>query len=268
MCARRQPESVIGEMLAMPEMHGLFDWMRGLSFIEARREGLFPHDLAREARADDLRWRNPNWYNELHKRARAYYLARLGQGSAQQQQRQLFDYIFLHRDNPVVRPYFEWQTTGALLTDALHEDDVPALLAMVEQHEGADSAQLASHWFESQPQGVVVFRDVKNEPVAFMLMVNLAQAASDTPTFDPAVRVTWNYLQRRAPLRAGEAATLFRYWLARDTYQDVSPAQSLVFVNAVRHYVTTPNLAYTFFPTANPDFWAPVFAYAELHRLR
>ena len=50
-------------------------------------------------------------------------------------------------------------------------------------------------------------------------------------------------------------------------YQQVSPAQSVIFVNAVRHYLSTPGLAYTFLPTAEPDFWKDVLNYADLHRL-
>jgi hypothetical protein len=55
--------------------------------------------------------------------------------------------------------------------------------------------------------------------------------------------------------------------MANDTYQTVSAVQSLIFLNMVRHYLTTPGLAFTFIPCAQPEFWAPVFAYAELARI-
>jgi hypothetical protein len=55
--------------------------------------------------------------------------------------------------------------------------------------------------------------------------------------------------------------------MARDTYQAVSPVQSVIFVNAVRYYLTTPGLAFTIFPCAVPEFWERVFAYADLTRL-
>jgi hypothetical protein len=42
--------------------------------------------------------------------------------------------------------------------------------------------------------------------------------------------------------------------------------QSLLFANAAQHYLTRPGLAFSFFPTANPDFWAPMFAYGDLKR--
>jgi hypothetical protein len=55
--------------------------------------------------------------------------------------------------------------------------------------------------------------------------------------------------------------------MAKDTYQAVSAIQSLIFINVVQHYLTTPGLAFTFFPCANPDFWAQAFAYVDLARL-
>jgi hypothetical protein len=95
----------------------------------------------------------------------------------------------------------------------------------------------------------------------------MEQAAPEDIAVDPAAVAVSNFLARQAPLRPGERALLFRFWMARDGYQAVTSTQSLVFVNAVRQYLTTPNLACTFFPCSEPDFWSPVFAYADLHRV-
>jgi hypothetical protein len=75
------------------------------------------------------------------------------------------------------------------------------------------------------------------------------------------------FLQRTSPLRSGEVATYFRFWMAREGHQAISPVQSQIFINMVRHYLTTPGLAYTFLPCVDPDFWAPLFAYADLARM-
>jgi ATP/maltotriose-dependent transcriptional regulator MalT len=112
---RATTEALLGEMLMMGEaVHELFEWLRGLSFVEARTGGLFPHDLARNALVADLRWRNPDWYAELHRRARSYYHRHIDLTTGLPQQRLLFDLIFLHRDNPVVRPFLEWQASGSV----------------------------------------------------------------------------------------------------------------------------------------------------------
>ncbi|WP_242041039.1 ATP-binding protein [Leptolyngbya sp. FACHB-261] len=266
--ARLTTETLLAEMLGLPEVHELFQWLRSLSFIEAGRSGLFPHDLAREVLIADLRWRNPDWYTELHLRARTYYTSRLEQTRGQEQHSTLFDYIFLHRDNPAVRPRFTWHESSTLLTDRLREGDPPILVSMVAAHEGEASAQLAAHWLARQPYSVLVFRDGEGTaPVGFVMMLALNQTTPEERSVDPAAQTAWDYLQNHTPLRAGEGATLLRFWLAADTYQAVSPIQSLIFIHFVQYHRTTAGLAFTFFSCAEPDFWAAMFNYADLARL-
>jgi len=264
---RMTTEAILAEMLALPDVHELFNWLRGLSFIESGWLGLFPHDLAREVLIADLRWRHPDWYAELHQRARSYYSRRLEQTQGQEQHRILFDYIFLHRDNPAVRPRFTWQENSSLLTDSLQQTDWPTLLGMVAEHEGEESARILAHWLERQPQGVLVFRDQKQQPVGFVMMLALHQASSEDFDLDPSARAAWDYLQTQARLRQGEGATLFRFWMAHDTYQAVSPTQSLIFINFVQHHRTSSGPAFTFLPCAEPEDWAAMFAYADLARI-
>lgn len=264
---RLTTEALLAQMLDLPDVHELFEWLRRLSLIESGLLGLFPHDLAREVLIADLRWRHPDWYTELHRRARNYYTARLEQTQGQEQHRILFDYIFLHRDNPAVRPRFTWQENSTLLTDSLRQTDRLVLLRMVTEHEGEESAQILAHWLERQPQRVVIFRDLEQQPAGFMVMLALHQASSADLNLDPSARAAWDYLQSHASLRQGEGATLFRFWMARDTYQAVSPTQSLIFINFVQHHRTTPGLAFTFFTCAEPDEWAAMFAYADLVRI-
>jgi len=259
-------EALLGAMLDLPRTDELFTWLRSLSFIEPAPGGLCPHELARDILVADMRWRNPDWYAELHRRARGYYIARLRQPTGPAQQQTLLDYIYLHRYSPAVRPFFEWRT-GSLRADSMHPADRPALIAMVEAHEGPESARLAEYWLARQPHGVVVLRDASGEPVAFLAKVALHELTPGEVEHDPAVTAACRYLEAHAPLRPGEAATFFRFWLARDTYQSVSAAQSLLFVNMVRHYLMTSHLAFTFIPCADPDFWAPVLGYVDFQRL-
>lgn len=265
--ARITTGALLAEMLAMPDAHELFEWLRKLSFIESGHVGIFLHDLAREVIIAELRWRDPDWYIELHSRARTYYTKRLAQTQGQEQQHILFDYIFLHRDNPSVRPYFTWQESSGLSTDMLRETDLPVLVEMVAQHEGEASARLATHWLTRQPQGVLVFRNADQQPAGFVSMVALHLVSAEDFSIDPAVCLAGRYLQEHAPLRPGEGATLLRFWMARDTYQAVSPIQSLLFVNLIQHHRSGVGPAFTFFMCAEPDFWAQIFGYADLARI-
>ncbi len=269
---RHTTEALLIEVLGMPDVHELFTWLRDLSFIEAGQHGLFPHDLVREALHADLRWRNPDWYAELRRRIRQYYGKRLQFTQGREQQRVLLDYIYLHRHNPLVQPFYTWQEISGMVTEIASNSDWPELLAMVQQYEGTESARIAAYWFQQQPQGVLIIRsssDAKQIPriAGFMQLIAIHQTNAADLDNDPALLAAWQYMIHHAPLRPNEQATLFRFWMARDTYQAVSPVQSLIFVHAVRHYLTTPGLAFSIFPCADPQFWAPVFTYADMKRL-
>lgn len=260
-------EAVLGHMLQLEQPQPLFDWLRQLSFIDAERHGLYPHDLAREALVADLRWRNPERFTLLQGRAQNYYMGRVQQADLREQRRVLIDFIYLHRDNPLVQPYFEWQFSGSVFVDGLRAGEETAVIAMLQRHEGIHSAELAAYWLAQQPQGVTVIRQATGTLAGFVVMVSLEKTTDDDRQRDPAVAAAWAFLQRHAPLKAGETATLFRFWLAAESYQAVSPVQSRLFLSMVQHYLTTPGLVYTFLPCANPAFWADVFAYADLQRL-
>lgn len=260
-------ESLLAEVLSSSEVHELFQWMSGLSFMRMGRVGVFPHDLVRDTLVADLRWRNPDWYTELHHRVRNYYIKLLTETHGEQQRNVLFEFVYLHRNNPVVRPAFEWQESGNVWTDVARLDDVEKLLSIVRRHEGEESAQIAGHWLNRFLGQVQVFRNAQQEAAAFVLLLPLEQLQPQDIRKDPAIRAALEYLKRTAPLRAGERGTYFRFWMGEESYQSISPTQSRVFINAVQHYLSTPRLAFTFFPTAEPDAWREVFAYADLARL-
>ncbi len=263
--ARLMTESLLATMLRQPDAHDLFDWLRGLSFIEADRRGIFPHDLAREALCADLKWRDPDGYAELHNRARAYYMQRVSHGVGPDQRRLLADYIYLHRDNPSVRPFFLWQESGTVFTDGLRADDVEEVAEMVARHEGAESAALAAHWLARQPEGFRVLREAGGEPVGFLNCVRLEGTTAADRDTDPAMRAVWPVLIRN-PLRGGETASYFRFWMARETYQSVSPEHTRLVLNMMQHYLVTPGLALSFVVLADPEFWRPAFEYADMAR--
>jgi hypothetical protein len=137
---------------------------------------------------------------------------------------------------------------------------------MTRRWEGEQSAKIVAHWLNIQPQHTQVFRE-GNQLVGFMTYIALDELSDDDIQADPLARNAWAHIKKNAPIRSGEKVLLFRHWMSAETYQNVSPVQSLVFVLAVRLYLVTPKLAYTFFSCAYPEVWEPVLAYADLERL-
>ena len=175
---RMLTESLLSRMLNTEDSHELFDWLRSLSFIDVSRHGLFPHDLARDAIAADVRWRNPDWHAELHKRARAYYVARLSQSQDVEQQRAIFDFTFLHRDNTVVRQFFDWQESGSIRVEPLRSDEAPLVVDAIRRDEGALAATAAAYWLEQRLDCARALRE-GGRLVGYFVRVPLHEASDD-----------------------------------------------------------------------------------------
>ncbi len=267
-------EPLLAEMLPKAaDARALFDWLRTLAFVETGRFGLFPHDLARDVLSADLRWRNPERFAEWNRKARRYYDQRLRQAGGLEQQNILAGYLYLFHDDPIVKPFFDWNDIGGCYTDAPRPSDLPALRRMTEKHEGAESAELAAYWLNHPAQRTCVVRDSRHggatdgDPIGFLTGIALHEIGEAERARDPITAAAWNHLAQTAPLRAGESAFLFRFWMAEETYQSVSEAQGLLILNVIRLQLTTPGLAYAVLLCVSPDFWQPIAHFTEMPRL-
>lgn len=259
-------ESLLAEVLGPEKGAVLFDWLRGLSFIEAGRMGLYPHDLAREAMTVDLKWRNPDSYAQLHEKTRSYYLKKLSTVTGEAQRAWLFELIYLHRANPVIRPFFTWEEGSSFWMDHVKEEDIPLLREMVLKHEGEESASQFDQWVDHPCSEVWVWREAK-KPVAFLMNIQAESLVNNPPEHDPAVRKLLVHARDHFHLRQGEQLVLFRYWMAADTHQAVSDLQSSIFLAVVQYYFR-PGLAISMLCLIQPEFWAQGLNYADLHHLK
>ncbi|MBP6826538.1 MAG: ATP-binding protein [Saprospiraceae bacterium] len=259
-------ESLLAEVMGLEDTSELFNWMCGLSFISIGREGIYPHDIAREALCADLKWRHPDWNAELHNRSRQYYHRKLKEAGGEMQRRVLFDLIFLHRMNPVVRPFFEWQETGSFWVDAANANDLPVIREMIKRQEGAESVEVFDFWAKHPAAQIWVWRDGAKQANAFVLKINSHELSTDKKPADPVMQKVLDYQARNLHLRQGEQAVVFRMWMANDTHQQVSPLQSNIFLTIVQYYFT-PGLAVSFIQVVQPEFWKGVFSYGDLHHV-
>lgn len=220
--------------------------------------------------AADLRWRHSERYAALHRSGGAYYRDLFYSVETGRQQQVLVDYVFLHRDNPVLGPLVTGSAGGAidlrsLVTTPATSSDRALATAMVQQHEGADSAGWFSFWWDRQPEATLLVRAPDGQVLGLVTTLSLAEIAEVDHRRDPAVTLAVDHLDRLAPLQPGERAAFFRFWLTADGYQDQGPVQLFITLQFVRFYLATARLAVSFVCYADPDVWAPVCAYADVH---
>jgi hypothetical protein len=265
-------EPLLAALTGVADARELFDWLRTLSVIEFGPRGLFPHGLARDALTAELRWRHPQRYAEIHRRAGAYYQSQFVAADARSQQEILADFAYLHRDNatlgPFLRPLSATSATDEGLTARAGADaDHDWVIELIRRHEGPGSAAIAGHWLRRRPTSLTVIQTVDGTPAGCYLQVTLQDVAADDRAADPAVDRAATLLARTAPLRSEETATMVRFWLSDTDYQDLSPVATAITLHVVRQYLTTPNLAVSLVAYADPEFWSAATRYLDFARL-
>lgn len=268
--ARVTTEELLAATVSETDAHGLFEWLKNMSFAYVSYRGLTLHELARQAIATDFRWRSPRSYEQTRRQISDYFGGLLESGSPRQQEEALKDYLFLHRDREAVRLFLESgpnPTAHRLEVVNASVDDHETIIEMVLSNEGEASAAIARHWLEQQPDGAILFKDPAGDVAGFMLILNVHDVRDGDLKVDPGVRAAYKHLEQSAPLKSGEAATFVRFWMTRGEYQSVSSTQATLFRNIVRHCLTVSNLAFTFLCCADMDFWGPLLGRGLFVRL-
>jgi hypothetical protein len=259
--ARVTTESLLRDALDLEEARDLFDWLAQLPFVEPVPDGLAPHDLARDVVDVDLRWRDRTTYDAVFRRVRSHVHSRLRTQRGVEQQRAIFDEKFVFRNLPSVLSPVDWRSWGNAYPEPARVADRDAVLAMIADHEGTESAAIAATWWDQQPEAFHVVRHGA-EVVGALVLLTL----TEEPAFDPGATAAWRHAAHHAPPRAGEVVTQTRFVLDRDRYQAPSPTLNATPVLTMQRYLSTPNLAWDYLTLSEPEPYDDYFAIADLPR--
>jgi energy-coupling factor transporter ATP-binding protein EcfA2 len=264
--ARVTTEALLREVLGLEDAHELFAWLRELSFVESGPDGVFPHDLARDALEADLRWRDPEGYKRVFRGVRGHVHRRLKYSQGHEQQRAIFDAKFLFRRLPGILSPVDWDAWGHHYPEPARSGDREPILDLVMGWEGEASAAIAARWWDRQPEGFFVVRGQDGAVGGFLALVDLTRASIQDIAADPGARAAWDYAKRQAPPRPGETVTQSRFIIDRMAYQGPSPTLNATPILTMQRYLHTPMLAWDFLTLAEPERWDDYFAAADLPR--
>ncbi|NED97215.1 ATP-binding protein [Phytoactinopolyspora alkaliphila] len=265
--ARFTTEELLRAALGSDGAHDLFTWLRGLSFIDEAPEGLYPHDVARDALDADLRWRDPASYADLHRRIRRHVVDGTRSSVGDQRQRKVNDLVFLHRNNPSVSSFWEWSTLGHAYSDEYRAEDREPILAMTRRHQGAAQAELVARWMGRPAARFFPIRIGGGAPVGYGGILALHEATEADIAADPGARAVWSYVARHGPPRRGDEVYVARFFMDSVAYQRPSPSQNVISALHVTHLLAAQHLAWDFIAAyEDAEYWEPLFAYIDYHR--
>jgi hypothetical protein len=263
--ARCTTEPLLRAVLHEDDVHEVFTWLRGLSFVESRPDGVAPHDLARDVLDAELRWRDFDSYADVFRKVRAHTLASARSTAGRAQLRAMFDLKFLFRQARTAMSPVEWGSWGEYYPERGREADRGAILELVRSWEGEHSAAVAARWLDRQPEGFFVIRDHRGEVQGMLAILDLAAASPADIDADAGARAAWAFASS-APPRPGEALTQCRFVVDRTSYQGPSPTLNAVPVLTLQKQLSTPNLSWDFVTLAEPDRWNDYFAAGDIPR--
>ena len=259
-------EPLLAAALETEEVADLFAWLRGLSFVEQGPQGLFPHDLVRDVLDTDLRWRNPDGYRRLHHCVRGSVVRQFQAAQGLEQQRIFFDLLYLHRNNPIMKPFHDWAALGTAYAEPATPQDVTSILEIVQRHDGAASARIAQHWLRRQPAAFTLFRSSGGELIGFIAALALHHVTPEDIAADPAMPAALSFAERQGAARPGEEMIYHRFHMGRETYEPTPAVNNMIAMTATVQWLTNPQLAWSFLAIPNPDHWHAILTYLNLRR--
>jgi hypothetical protein len=264
--SRTTTESLLRDTLALDDAHDVFAWLRDLSFVESGRDGLVPHELARDVLDADLRWRDPERYKDVFRAVSENGHARLKSSRGRDQRRAVYDLKFLFRNLPSVVSPVDWEAWGHHDPEPAGPHDGERILELVAGSEGAASAAIAERWLALQPEAFVVVRDEQDDVRGMLALLDLTAATEEDRRADPGAAAAWDHAHRRRPPRPGETISLTRFVVDRDAYQAPSPTLNAAPIVTLQRYLQSPRLAWDFLALHEPEPWDDYFALADLAR--
>lgn len=264
---RELSEPLLAHMLRLSAVGPLFDWLQGLSFVQASEGGLTLHSLLRDALTEDSRRRDPFRYHQMAGRAYRYLLEQMAARPPAQCGPATVDVFFVQRDTPLAKTIYRFEDERQCYCDAPAQGDWGRIQDMVLRHEGAESLAILRHWKALQPEGLVAVREAGQRLVGFLLKLELNGLSKQDAACDPVVLRYLDYLGQRAPMAPEQHAILFRSWMAEDSYQALSPVQTQVCAYILFCTMTAKNLAYILHIQPDVDAWTKISAQCGQTRL-
>ncbi|MEO3827662.1 ATP-binding protein [Actinomadura sp. B10D3] len=238
-------------------------WLEDRPFIGRGSDGLYAHDLVRDLIAADLRRRSPEAYRRVHRLVHDHAVNGLRRVGGADRWLAAHQKVFLLRRTPLAGPVWSLPELRTAAVTPGRRDDHPAVLALIERFEGAETAAVAARWLAAQPENLVVVRT--SAGLAGCAFQCVWPADPDLRDADPVLRAALATADRISPARPGEQISIARHVIGPDGHERDPHAALAASVMSTVDWATRP-LAWSFTATTDPGHWGPIFNYLALTR--
>lgn len=258
-------EPLLRSVLGAEDTAVVFSWLRQQPYIEATPEGLHPHDAVRATLGADLRWRDPERYDDIRVRISLASLQAIRAATEDDALLRVAEWMFLFREQGGREDLYDWRAHPHVEDAPLRPEDVPDVLRMAEEVEGPASAAAVAHWVRRQPEAFRVYRYAGfSAPVSFMAILRLAAPRPEDCAEDPVIAAVWDLVEAAAPLGPGEHLGIRRFAVQPGGRQRPSPLMELISRRTIAQEMRTRGRAVTFTVFEDAGRWGRYLADAGM----
>jgi DNA-binding winged helix-turn-helix (wHTH) protein len=145
-CARTRTTTVslLSEVVDATGAVMLFEWLAEQSYVSSGPEGLWPHELVRDAIDEELRWRDPESSRALHHAVNRHLIRQLQKGPGSSHT--ILELHYLERRSPVMQRFFDFSALGSVSVKPATAADASGIARLRDAGLPPGERALFDHW--------------------------------------------------------------------------------------------------------------------------
>jgi DNA-binding winged helix-turn-helix (wHTH) protein len=267
-CARTRTTTVslLSEVVDAASAVMLFDWLAEQSYVSTGPEGLWPHDLVRDAIDEELRWREPEGSRALHHAVNRHLIRQLQKGLATSHT--IFELQYLERRSPVMQRFFDFAALGSISVKPATAADASGIARLRDSGLPPGERALFDHWRHHSATRTSTAHRRNGELCGVTQVLRIDGLDDLSAAADPVVSAVRQALgDALADRAAAKVSLMSRFTVPEGERRGLNPAMNALQISHFMLWATEPNLRFYVVAAIHPDHFAPLLEGTRFQRL-
>jgi DNA-binding winged helix-turn-helix (wHTH) protein len=267
-CARTRTTTVslLSEVVDAASAVMLFEWLAEQSYVSTGPEGLWPHDLVRDAIDEELRWREPEGSRALHHAVNRHLIRQLQAGLSISHT--IFELQYLERRSPVMQRFFDFAALGSISVKPATAADASGIARLRDSGLPPGERALFDHWRHHSATRTSTAHRRNGELCGVTQVLRLDGLDDLSAAADPVVCAVRQALgDALADRAAAKVSLMSRFTVPEGERRGLNPAMNALQISHFMLWATEPNLRFYVVAAIHPDHFAPLLEGTRFQRL-
>jgi hypothetical protein len=263
-CARTRTTTVslLSDVVDASSAVMLFEWLAEQSYVSAGPEGLWPHELVRDAIDEELRWRDPEASRALQHAINRHLIRRLQEGFRGAHA----ELQYLERRSPMMKRFFNFAALGTIAVKPATAADADGVARLRDAGLPPGERALFDHWRHHRATRTLAAHRRNGELCGVTQVLRLDGLDDLSAAADPVVSDVRRTLGDTLADGIG-VSLMSRFTVPEGGRRALNPAMNALQNSHAILWATEPNLRFYVLAAMHPDHFAPLLEGTRFQRL-